>query len=198
MRLGQSGQALEELGLLFSAHQPFLRVRFLGNGGKVVPFLVGEVDDEPTGLATAAAAVLLASLVRDAEEPRPEAGLVAQRGDVADGAEEGLLDHVERGLVVAEKFAGIGVERQLIPTEERVPCGGIACPGGGHGQCFVFGLNGHRHPVECTGGRKVQPGRRFLEPRCAVVSAKHAKKRHPRVVLRPTFTWRLPSGPAPG
>lgn len=61
--------------------------------------------------ATGAAPVLHAFLVGDAEEPGGKTGVIAERGDVADGGGEGFLDDVEGGGVVAEHFGDISVER---------------------------------------------------------------------------------------
>ena len=138
----------------------------VGPVGRSVWIALGRNGSENISLTTDAAELLQAFLVGDAKEPRGEAAVVAQAGDVTDGSGEGLLHDVKRGVVVTEQLGGIGVERQLVPLEEGVPGVRVMLAGGGKemgiGRSHDEAIQG-RMPAVVKGSMKqetfIAPGR---------------------------------------
>ena len=118
----------------------------------------GVVGEQIAGneFAAGLAEMLEALLVGDAEEPTAELGVVAQVAEVARGADKGGLDEVEAGLLVADEFEDVGIQRQLVAAKEDAPRCRRAGPGLRHGQWFRFGHAKHPRPVECGRPEKVQ------------------------------------------
>ena len=163
LRLGQLREAGEEFLLTLAADEPVARVI----GG--VRQQIGEFLDWLV-VARRLAPVLGALLPGDSEEPRAELGVIAQAGEVARGGDERLLHDVQRGLVVADKFGDVGIQRQLMPPKEGVPRVGVAATGGAHGRLFRLGHGGHRCRVECGSGGKVQRDGKVISDKFALAS----------------------------
>ena len=159
MRGGQAFDQREKLVRLFALEQQCAGIGFVG-AGQIARGLVG-IRDEDGFVAARAAPVLHAFLVRDAEEPRPKLAVVAQAREVADGCGKRLLHDVERGGVVAEKFGGVGVKRQLVPLEQGVP--GIRRMLAGGVEEIGFG-GGHEGALE-SGMAKTRKGSIALQAR---------------------------------
>ena len=61
---------------------------------------------------------------------------------MAVGGDEGVLHEVKGGGLVAEKFLGVGKERELITGEQGAPRGGFSRAGGGDGGHRDVGRDG--------------------------------------------------------
>lgn len=115
----------EEGGGLFGAEETVARI------GREVVGRDGQGGVVEGFFAAGAAPLLDDFLVGDAEEPGAEAGVVAQGAEVAMGGDEGVLDDVESGGLVAEEFPGVGEERELVTVEQGPPRGAVTGAGGG-------------------------------------------------------------------
>lgn len=101
--------------------------------------------------AAGAAPVLAAFLVSDAEKPRGEPRVVAQRSEVADGGGEGFLDEIESGGGIAGELGEVGVERELVGFEKLIPRV-VIVGAGGSDEMWING--GHRRG--CLSGMRAR------------------------------------------
>lgn len=115
----QSLNQAEELISLFTLQQERSGIAALQVGG--IADNVSDRSDEHAVIAPKSPPMLNAFLVRDSENPRRESCVVAEVCDVADSSGECFLDNVERRRFVLENLSGIGVKRELMPFEQRVP-----------------------------------------------------------------------------
>jgi hypothetical protein len=151
---------------VFGADERVARVVERGVG-EIVGVVVGV--GEEIFVAAFAAELLHAALVGDAEEPRGELGVVAERGDVAHGVGEGFLHEVQRGVAVAGEFGDVGEERQLMLLEERVPGLSIVTAGGLDEVGELFGHEGHSLSGMLNAAKGSMERKEFSVSRAAVV-----------------------------
>src|ERR1035441_6477739 len=102
------------------------------------------------------APMLDALLVRNVEEPRAELLVPLQGADVPGGVDEALLDDIQARLLLMDQLVNIGVKRQPIACEQRLPGRRFSGPGFAYWQLQLFSHYRHLHPVECKRSQKVQ------------------------------------------